>query len=75
MSGNPSADAHDDITPRYVALTDRYGMIATRISLAGAHESGALERARHPLKKTLEDVLFVARLAPLRELSSKRKAI
>ncbi len=56
---NLSADARDDITQRYAALMDHYGMTATRNNLGIAHENGSIESAHGHLKQALEDALLL----------------
>ena len=56
---NLTADARDDITQRYAALMDHYGMTATRISVGVAHENGSIESAHGHLKQALEDSLLL----------------
>jgi hypothetical protein len=56
---NLTADARDDVTQRYAALMDHYGMTATRNNPGVAHENGSVESAHGHLKQTLEDTLLL----------------
>jgi len=56
---NLTADARDDLTQRYAALMDHYGMTATRNNRGVAHENGSVESAHGHLKKALEDALLL----------------
>ena len=56
---NLTADARDDITQRYAALMDHYGMTATRNNVGVAHENGSIESAHGHLKQALEDSLLL----------------
>ena len=56
---NLTADARDDVTQRYAALMDHYGMMATRNNVGVAHENGAIESAHGHLKQALEDTLLL----------------
>nr|WP_281805596.1 IS21 family transposase [Methylocystis echinoides] len=56
---NLTAEARDDVTQRYAALMDHYGMIATRNNVGVAHENGSIESAHGHLKQALEDALLL----------------
>ena len=56
---NLTADAREDVTERYAALMDHYGMTATRNNTGVAHENGSIESAHGHLKQALEDALLV----------------
>ena len=56
---NLTADAREDVTERYAALMDHYGMTATRNNTGVAHENGSIESAHGHLKQVLEDALLV----------------
>jgi transposase InsO family protein len=56
---NLTADARDDITQRYAALMDHYGMTATRNNVGVPHENGSIESAHGHLKQALEDSLLL----------------
>ena len=56
---NLTAEARDDVTQRYAALMDHYGMTATRNNVGVAHENGAIESAHGHLKQALEDALLL----------------
>jgi hypothetical protein len=56
---NLTANAREDITQRYAALMDHYGMTATRNNVGVAHENGSIESAHGHLKQALEDALLL----------------
>jgi transposase InsO family protein len=54
---NLDADAQADITARYQALCEHYGMTATRNQPGVAHENGSIESAHGHLKRRIEQRL------------------
>ena len=51
--------AADDLTRRYAALCEHYGMTPTRNNPGVAHENGAIEGPHGHLKRALEDALLL----------------
>jgi hypothetical protein len=56
---NLDADAKEDLTRRYEAFCDHYGMAATRNNPGVAHENGSIESAHGHLKRALADALLL----------------
>jgi hypothetical protein len=56
---NLDADAKKDLTRRYEAFCDHYGMVATRNNPSVAHENGSIESAHGHLKRALADALLL----------------
>ena len=52
---NLDKDAHIDLTQRYQALCEHYGMIASRNNPGLAHENGSIESPHGHLKRALDD--------------------
>jgi hypothetical protein len=56
---NLARDASEDLTQRYTALMNHYGMVPTRNNAGIAHENGSIESAHGHLKQALEDALLL----------------
>lgn len=56
---NLSKDAREDITKRYAAFTQHYGMEASRNNRGEAHENGAVESHNRHLKVAIEQALIL----------------
>ena len=56
---NLARDASEDLTQRYTALMNHYGMVPTRNNAGIAHENGSIESAHGHLKQSLEDALLL----------------
>ena len=56
---NLSKDAQEDITKRYEAFTQHYGMEASRNNRGEAHENGAVESHNRHLKVAIEQALIL----------------
>ena len=56
---NLARDAHDDLTVRYEALCEHYGMTPTRNNPGLAHENGAIESPHGHLKRAIDDALLL----------------
>lgn len=56
---NLDRTAADDLTRRYAALCEHYGMTPTRNNPGIAHENGAIEGPHGHLKRALEDALLL----------------
>ena len=56
---NLSKDAREDITKRYEAFTQHYGMEASRNNRGEAHENGAVESHNRHLKVAIEQALIL----------------
>lgn len=56
---NLSKDERADITKRYAAFTQHYGMEATRNNRGEAHENGAVESHNRHLKVAIEQALIL----------------
>ena len=56
---NLNKDANEDITERYRALSQHYGMQATRNNPGKGHENGAIESSHHHIKNRIEQSLIV----------------
>jgi hypothetical protein len=56
---NLGADAKEDLTTRYDAFCDHYGMTPTRNNPGVSHENGSIESAHGHLKRTLADALLL----------------
>ncbi len=56
---NLDADARADLTWRYDALCEHYGMKPSRNNRGVAHENGLIESAHGHLKKTMRDALLM----------------
>jgi hypothetical protein len=56
---NLGAVAAEDLTTRYEALCEHFGMQPTRNNTGVAHENGTIESAYGHLKKTIADALLL----------------
>lgn len=56
---NLSKDEREDITKRYAAFTQHYGMEASRNNRGEAHENGAVESHNRHLKVAIEQALIL----------------
>jgi len=56
---NLSKDAREDITKRYAAFTQHYGMEASRNNRGEAHENGAVESHNRHLKVAIDQALIL----------------
>ncbi|TWH86721.1 integrase-like protein [Sphingobium wenxiniae] len=56
---NLDAEARADLTTRYDALCEHYGMIPTRNNRGIAHENGGIESAHGHLKASIRDALLL----------------
>jgi len=56
---NLNRNAQDDLTERYNAFVEHYGMKATRINLGKANENGAVESSHGHIKKRIEQRLIM----------------
>lgn len=72
---NLDADARVDLTRRYDALCEHYGMTPTRNNRGIAHENGAIESAHGHLKRVIRDALLMRSSADFVDLASYRRFI
>lgn len=72
---NLDADARTDLTRRYDALCEHYGMRPTRNNRGVAHENGSIESAHGHLKKTIRDALLLRGSAAFEDLADYRRFI
>ena len=56
---NLGLDTADDLTRRYAALCEHYGMHPTRNNRGAAHENGSIESSHGHLKRALHDALLL----------------
>lgn len=56
---NLDADAEEDLTQRYEALCEHYGMTPTRNNRGVAHENGSIESSHGHLKRAINDALLL----------------
>ncbi len=56
---NLDADAREDLTSRYEAFCDHYGMMPTRNNPGVSHENGSIESSHGHLKRALADALLL----------------
>ncbi len=56
---NLDADVKRDLTKRYTALCEDYGMVPTRNNRGVAHENGSIESSHGHLKRAIEDALLL----------------
>ena len=69
---NLDADARGDLTRRYDALCEHYGMTPSRNNRGIAHENGSIESAHGHLKKTIRDALLMRGSAVFDDLAAYR---
>lgn len=72
---NLGADARTDLTRRYDALCEHYGMTASRNNRGIAHENGSIESAHGHLKKTMRDALLMRGSAAFDDLADYRRFV
>ncbi len=72
---NLSAAAAEDLTTRYAALCQHFGMEPTRNNTGVAHENGAIESAHGHLKKTIADALLLRGSRQFDSLTAYRRFI
>ncbi|GAB7552716.1 hypothetical protein NRB_22220 [Novosphingobium sp. 11B] len=72
---NLDADARIDLTKRYDALCDHYGMEPTRNNRGVAHENGAIESAHGHIKAAIRDALLLRGSADFSDLADYRRFI
>lgn len=67
---NLDADARADLTRRYDALCEHYGMTPSRNNRGVAHENGSVESAHGHLKKIVRDALLMRGSAAFDDLAA-----
>lgn len=72
---NLDADARLDLTRRYDALCEHYGMTPTRNNRGIAHENGAIESAHGHLKRAIRDALLMRSSTDFVDLASYRRFV
>lgn len=72
---NLDRDAQEDLTKRYDALVEHYGMLATRNNPGVAHENGSIESPHGHLKKVIEDELLLRGSRNFEDLDAYRRFI
>ena len=72
---NLNKDATEDITDRYRALSQHYGMQATRNNPGKGHENGAVESSHHHIKNRIEQSLIVRGNSDFSSLQEYREFI
>ena len=72
---NLDSDARSDLTRRYDALCEHYGMMPSRNNRGVAHENGSVESAHGHLKKTIRDALLMRGSAAFDDLAAYRRFI
>ena len=72
---NLDQSARDDLTRRYEALCDHYGMTPSRNNRGEAHENGAIEGAHGHLKSAIEDALLLRGSRDFEDLDRYRQFI
>jgi hypothetical protein len=72
---NLDAQARADLTTRYDALCQHYGMIPTRNNRGVAHENGAIESAHGHLKAAVADALLLRGTSDFDDLPAYRRFI
>lgn len=72
---NLDADARADLTLRYDALCEHYGMTPTRNNRGVAHENGAIESAHGHLKRTIRDALLLRGSCDFDDLAGYRRFV
>ena len=72
---NLDADARTDLTRRYDALCEHYGMKPSRNNRGVAHENGSVESAHGHLKKTIRDALLMRGSTAFDDLADYRRFI
>ncbi|HYW77372.1 MAG TPA: IS21 family transposase [Gammaproteobacteria bacterium] len=72
---NLDAAAQRDLTQRYQALCEHYGMSASRNNRGVAHENGAIESPHGHLKRALEDALLLRGTREFADLDAYRRFV
>ena len=72
---NLGKDAAEDITGRYRALCEHYGMQATRNNRGMAHENGSIEGPHGHLKRRIADALALRGSRDFEDLDAYRRFI
>ena len=72
---NLSKDAREDLTRRYEALCDHYGMTPTRNNKGIAHENGSIEGPHGHFKRAVEDALLIRGSCDFDTLTAYRRFI
>ena len=72
---NLGKDAAEDLTGRYRALCEHYGMEATRNNRGAAHENGSIEGPHGHLKRRIADALALRGSSDFEDLDAYRRFI
>ena len=72
---NLDADARIDLTRRYDALCEHYGMTPSRNNRGVAHENGSIESPHGHLKKAVTDALLMRGTSDFADLAAYRSFI
>src|SRR5258708_28695964 len=72
---NLEHEAREDLTRRYDALCNHYGMEPTRNNRGVAHENGAIESPHGHLKKAVKDALLMHGVSDFDDLAAYRRVI
>jgi transposase InsO family protein len=72
---NLDADARQDLTRRYDALCEHYGMTPSRNNRGVAHENGSIESAHGHLKAAIRDALLLRGSADFDDLADYRRFV
>ena len=72
---NLDADAVKDLTKRYEALCEHYGMTPTRNNRGVAHENGSIESSHGHLKRAIDDALLLRGSSDFADLDAYRAFI
>ena len=72
---NLDAQAQDDLTKRYEALVQHYGMTPTRNNTGIAHENGSIESPHGHLKRALRDELLLRGSRDFADLDAYRRFV
>ena len=72
---NLSKDAVEDMTGRYRALCEHYGMEATRNNRGVAHENGSIEGPHGHLKRRIADALALRGSSDFEDLNTYRRFV
>lgn len=72
---NLDADARADLTRRYDALCEHYGMAPSRNNRGVAHENGSIESAHCHLKMAIRDALLMRGSAAFDDLADYRRFV
>lgn len=72
---NLDAAAEKDLTQRYEALCEHYGMTPTRNNRGVAHENGSIESSHGHLKRAIDDALLLRGSSDFADLDAYRAFI